>query len=146
MMGNDESIQLLAAHQSLLTELNKDLKSSAEVNLKKHEFQQKSFRNLLRDREAQARLLMKPCLFIVCGTIMICVGLSITFFHFLFQNLASDNFDKHPAFTYGPISLASGIMSSVVGAVWCSFNYEKWRNDLTPNVETISLSEVDATV
>nr|XP_039253950.1 uncharacterized protein LOC120331002 [Styela clava] len=69
---------------------------------------------------------LKPVIFIVIGAILITGGLALTVLHFMYEDSLTQK--NPPYFTYGPISLATGVILFMVGLVWVPIKEQKWKD------------------
>ena len=87
----------------------------------------KSYKRVADNRSAKISYLWKPLGFIMFGSVLICCGIILTTFHFLYEVGPSSEQTAPPFFTFGPIALASGFVAFMVGIIWFSMKLHKWN-------------------
>ena len=143
----EEDAQLLVNKDSTKTNLarvenenlnnNNKLVESGDMSSELRDFRIKTYKKLTNDPVAKMKYLVKPCAFIAVGAALVCVGITLTVFHFMYEDSNSNG--NPPYFTYGPISFASGIILFMVGIVWFSVKHQKWmKGTATPIATTVA--------
>ena len=140
----NEDAQLLvdSKKETQIEEGNKNINNnidSADMTSELRDFRIKTYKKLSNDPVAKLKYLFKPLAFIVLGTTLVCVGILLTAFHFLYEATDVPDSGNPPYFTYGPISFASGIILFMIGIVWFSVKHEKWmKGTATPIARTVA--------
>lgn len=80
---------------------------------------------ILRDR---VYYMAKPCMLIFTGLLLISGGVALTVYHFKYEDSLKQKTSKLPYFTYGPITLSTGLIVFMIGLVWFPIKQQKWKD------------------
>lgn len=69
---------------------------------------------------------LKPLVFLLFGSLLISGGLALTVLHFIYEDSLTQ--DNPPYFTYGPITVSTGVIIFMVGLVWFPIKQQKWKD------------------
>lgn len=100
-----------------------------------------SYKRMVNNRTAKMKYLWKPLVFVSIGLTLNCFGIVLTTLHFMHELDVDHNVEIPPYFTFGPIALASGMVTFMIGIIWFSIKLRKWNNgSATPISKAVAVA------